>query len=472
MATRWTAYTQSDLRGAVAPTYKWASPGMLNLPAGYYNAQTMPLNSQSHPIFGIGVANYNWTPRNVHGKIDTLRREQNQEAGGSAQIWRAMNTWATSRKSKQSDLFLSYLRSGKVPAGLTMDTIMNAGDHALRETARGQQHKGGGFLGTLGNVLKTAAPAIVGSILAPGIGTALGVNVSAAAGGALAGGIAGGIRGGVKGAALGGLSGYGIGSGIGSAKSFLAAKSAAAGQPFHAGALGLSNSALHPASLAMYPVSSLPASAGAIGLGAGKGFYAPAGLGLGNTEVAKFWANSRAASANAVPGASTGIRSARPGMGGGLTTAQGAGTAPLSTAPQTGVNRAIINSSLPRAPAPSPASLMGLRPSQLYNPVALGGQPGTSSFARGIDRAVDTYENLRQAGLLTGGQPQQTQNASGGGQARISAPGLGGRARASNNLTIPTTGIRAALAQRLGQRIANNGGLTRLTPVRSGLLRV
>ena len=97
MATRWTAYTQSDLRGAVAPTYKWASPGMLNLPAGYYNAQTMPLNSQSHPIFGIGVANYNWTPRNVHGKIDTLRREQNQEAGGSAQILDPQTISSTAR---------------------------------------------------------------------------------------------------------------------------------------------------------------------------------------------------------------------------------------------------------------------------------------------------------------------------------------------------------------------------------------
>ena len=216
MADRWKTYGEKDLRGAVAPTYSWASPGILSgVQQGTYNSKNMPLMSASQPVYGIGIANYNWRPNNVHKKIDFIRQNKEEKSGGTKQIWEQLNKWADSRsKSQQGRWLKSYSQTGKVPKGLTMDTILNASDHALRDTARGQQHKGGGFFSTVGNIFKSVAPAVAGSLILPGVGTALGTTISGATGGALAGALAGGIQGGWKGAALGGASGYGIGYGV------------------------------------------------------------------------------------------------------------------------------------------------------------------------------------------------------------------------------------------------------------------
>lgn len=69
---------------------------------------------------------------------------------------------------------------------------------------------------SFGRFFRSVAPAVIGSLVLPGIGTALGSTISAAAGGAIGGGLGGLLEGGgVKGTALGALGGYGIGTGVG-----------------------------------------------------------------------------------------------------------------------------------------------------------------------------------------------------------------------------------------------------------------
>lgn len=91
----------------------------------------------------------------------------------------------------------------------------------------------------VGHILAAAAPAIAGSILLPGIGTALGTSISAGAGGAIGGGLGGLLSGGgIKGTALGALSGYGTGSLGGSLANAASNAAAASGVGAGADAIG------------------------------------------------------------------------------------------------------------------------------------------------------------------------------------------------------------------------------------------
>jgi len=345
---------------------------------------------------------------------------------------------------------------------------------AVDDTFRGYQEDNKKENFSIGSLITQIAPAVAGSLLLPGVGTALGTTISAGAGGAIGGALAGGIRGGWRGAALGGLSGYGIGSGIGAGQNWLASRSLAAGQPFHAGALGpgfTSSSLYSPPSLGATGAT----GAGVTGLGGGA-YTAGQGMmnasALFNPSVAANWASMPIGTAarygNAVAGARTGINSALPGMGGGFTTAQGAGTAALR-APQTGLNRAIMNSGQSGAAASSPASWMGTSAASLYSPVSLGGTPSPTWMQRGMN-ALDTLMQSDVLSQIAGGN----QAAAAGirrAQRFLPAPGVGNRQRSMTTLPIPTTGIREALAQQAARRLQNTG-LTRLTPIQSGLLRL
>lgn len=167
-----------------------------------YNAKTLPYSTP-----GIGAANYGINLGNVMSSFEKLYGERSQKKGGSKAIYDAASKYAGNQG--YSDV-ADALRTGNF-ADVDPTRALDVYDFGLRETTRAQQNKGGGFLDSLTGILKSVAPAVAGSLLLPGIGSALGATISAPVGGAVGGALAGGIQDGWKGAALGGLQGYGVG---------------------------------------------------------------------------------------------------------------------------------------------------------------------------------------------------------------------------------------------------------------------
>jgi len=162
-------------------------------------------------------------------------------------------------------------------------------------------------------------------------------------------------------------------------------------------------------------------------------------VGLSPSPVAQ---SVRLARGNAVPGARTGINSALPEMGGGLTTAQGAGRAALNKIPRPGLTGAVLA-------ANSPTAL-------------------TTASMPFLDRATNTLEKVLNS--------QAAQNLSAAemnapATVFLQPPAITRGATAQSQYASPTTGLREALARNLAQRLAGNR-LTALSPVDYGLLRV
>ena len=143
LQNRWTAFNDKHLRGAIAPTFNWANKkALFTVGQNQYDSKTMPLISEGNQIYGIGLANYNWTPRNIHRQVDTIRKNKDEKAGGQKQLWNYWNKWIDSRgwSNKRKNALKTYLTTGDA-AGVRMDDILMMSDAGLRETARHQQHK-------------------------------------------------------------------------------------------------------------------------------------------------------------------------------------------------------------------------------------------------------------------------------------------------------------------------------------------
>ena len=158
---RWTAFDKKDLRGARAPTMNWANrKALFTVGKGDYNAKTMPLISEGNQIYGIGLANYDWTPENIHNRVNTIRSNKGEKAGGQKQLWDYWNKWVTERSNwhvnrrsalkrylAEGDSYLKELekKQKKNPdfvSPLRLDDVLYMADQGLRETARHQQNKG------------------------------------------------------------------------------------------------------------------------------------------------------------------------------------------------------------------------------------------------------------------------------------------------------------------------------------------
>ena len=127
---RWTAFDKKDLRGARAPTMNWANrKALFTVGQGDYNAKTMPLISEGNQIYGIGLANYKWTPRNIHRQVDTIRKNKDVKAGGQKQLWNYWNKWIDKRgwSNKRKNALKTYLETGDA-AGVSMDDILLMAD--------------------------------------------------------------------------------------------------------------------------------------------------------------------------------------------------------------------------------------------------------------------------------------------------------------------------------------------------------
>ena len=306
---------------------------------------------------------------------------------------------------------------------------------AIDDTFRGYQedNKKENFKFGLVDAAKLAAAAgatvATAGAAAPYFGATLGGTVAT---GALAGAVGAttsgvlndnlSLRGVATGAALGGIGGAG---------KYALTNARAAGAPFHAGALGkgFNSSALYSAN--SFP-ETLPSSV----------------LGYSGTTAA-----------STVPGL-TGI------LGGKYVAGQGFTNASSLVNPSAAANWFPTPAGAGVLPT-TPATWMGTSAASLYNPVSLGGTPSPTWMQRGMN----ALDRLMQSDVLS--------QIAGGNQAAaarlptryLAAPGVG-RGSTIDGLPIPTTGIREALAQQAAKRLKNTGGLTRLTPIQSGLLRL
>lgn len=141
--------------------------------------------------------------------------------------------------------------------------LIAAMDYAYREEGRKQQTKGGGFL----NFLKKFIGPVAGSLILPGVGSALGAGISAGVGGAIGGAIQGGISDGPLGALTGAASGYGIGSGVGAVQNWASGLGGSAGGFTNPSGLGFSGNNLALPGLANAPASTAAGGFGASSLG-------------------------------------------------------------------------------------------------------------------------------------------------------------------------------------------------------------
>ena len=179
--------TQDRGRSVGDPTYSWIDPRVRGMARGTYDAKTLP-----YDVWGTGLANYNWHAGNIHEKIDLARKRTaaGDKSGGMKQIYESMEKWA----DKHNPQLKTYLKTGKIPKGVNMDTILKAADYGLRETGRHQQTKQGFFDSGLFKALKTAATVAAAATgnpwLAAGVGGATGA-------------MDGGLKGALTGAAMG-----------------------------------------------------------------------------------------------------------------------------------------------------------------------------------------------------------------------------------------------------------------------------
>lgn len=146
------------------------------------------------------------------------------------------------------------------------------------------------------------------------------------------------------------------------------------------------------------------AALGAVeGYGVGKATQWVANGGLSNT-----WAsvtgggNPSSVAANAVPGARTGINSALPGMGGGLTTAQGAGLAPVTAIGPGGLNGAVLANAARLSDLAAGTGGLVVRGAQTFTAAGkpVVSTPKASTPSSSTSSLLNTGANV--AGLLTG----------------------------------------------------------------------
>lgn len=193
------------LPGQNLPPEVTSIPGAKPKPTKYgaregVNAKTLPFDQP-----GAGNAGYGVDVTNVYTVIDKLRAHKGEKAGGSKQLWDNLSRWTSTPQvahlnTDQQRLFDQFIQTGKRDPALKDRTVLLAVDWALRDVARGQQHKQGfldSFLGKLVTVaLEVGATVVTGN---PAAGAAVGAAI-------------GGVKGGLKGAIFGGIEGYGVGS--------------------------------------------------------------------------------------------------------------------------------------------------------------------------------------------------------------------------------------------------------------------
>ena len=199
-----------QVAGLGKANYSWVTnPDAFRVERDMFTAKNLPFS-----IAGVGLSNYGVNEDNIFSKLQQARQAKrtNTKDGGFLTIYDGIiDQTGTFSDPDQGRLMREYMETGSIPAGLTMDTVMQHMDYGLRHNARKQQRKKKGFFS--GNI-----GAIIGAIGGATIGFAMTGNAAGAIAGAKAGGAAGGVgqavneHRGILGTALAGIGGYGIGS--------------------------------------------------------------------------------------------------------------------------------------------------------------------------------------------------------------------------------------------------------------------
>ena len=217
-----------QVAGLGKANYSWVTnPDAFRVERDMFTAKNLPFS-----IAGVGLSNYGVNEDNIFSKLQQARQAKrtNTKDGGFLTIYDGIiDQTGTFSDPDQGRLMREYMETGSIPAGLTMDTVMQHMDYGLRHNARKQQRKKKGFFS--GNI-----GAIIGAIGGATIGFAMTGNAAGAIAGAKAGGAAGGVgqavneHRGILGTALAGIGGYGIwslGASIGQAAATTSANIAA-----------------------------------------------------------------------------------------------------------------------------------------------------------------------------------------------------------------------------------------------------
>ena len=192
-------------------SYSWiTNPAVFGVESNQFNAKNLPFSE-----IGVGLFNYGFNEDNIFDKIEQSRaaKSTGDKTGGYLTIYDGIiNQTETYSDKNQAALMRSFMETGDVPPGLTMDTILHHADYGLRHNARKQQRKKKGFFsGNIGSIIGAIGGAAIGFV-------ASGFNPAGAVAGAKAGGAAGGAgqaineNRGLLGTAMAGVGGYGIGS--------------------------------------------------------------------------------------------------------------------------------------------------------------------------------------------------------------------------------------------------------------------
>ncbi len=141
------------------------------------------LNALNTPfdVPGAGLVQAGVTDKNLHAKFDKLRDHRAEKEGGSAQLWKDLSRWTTTKNAaglgpSQARLFNKYLATGEKPAGLSDATVKAALDWGIREQDRFQNHKENFFDTGLGQLLHSVGTIaagfipVVGPFVAAGLG--------------------------------------------------------------------------------------------------------------------------------------------------------------------------------------------------------------------------------------------------------------------------------------------------------------
>jgi hypothetical protein len=148
---------------------------------------------------GAGLQLTGTDERNISAKLNKLYAHRDEKAGGSAELWAAMQknnakTLARTPDSQAAKEFQSYLKTGKLPANSPgfLNLAAQQLDYGVRENSRAQQHKPVSLLEKIASPLLTIAASAINPLAGAAVGGFMGSRHG----------------GGILGAGLGALGGY------------------------------------------------------------------------------------------------------------------------------------------------------------------------------------------------------------------------------------------------------------------------
>ena len=225
---------------------------------------------------GAGLEGYDITPQNIGAKYVKLFAARGNQAGGSAQMWAAIQknsdrSVARAPTSVAAAQFAQFRKDGKWPTAPSPQFLRDAAvhlDYAFRETGRSAQHKQGFLDSFLGQLVVLVAEIAAGVVT---MGAAVPAMIGAGIGFIRTHSLTGAIMGGISGYAAGSLGAFVGAGGIGASWAALTAPSNGAGITALGGGTGTANFLTNAALGVGAPLGHAALTAASIGFGLAQG---------------------------------------------------------------------------------------------------------------------------------------------------------------------------------------------------------